>query len=84
MGVAWERDASPHWTYTGELYWHDAEAADAAGVSGFNLGFFRPLRRAKGDKDASIDLLFAAGRTFSSTPSLTLYVGPRFNFTKFR
>ena len=79
-GIAGERELNERWTLTGEIYTESAETAGDPGVSGFQLGFFRALRRTKGDEDAGIDLLFAGGRTFSSEPTLTLYLGPRFNF----
>jgi hypothetical protein len=79
-GLAWERDASEQWTLTGEFFWESAETVGDASVSGFQLGFIRALRRTKGDEQGGIDLLFAGGRSFSSAPNLTLYLGPRFTF----
>jgi hypothetical protein len=79
-GIAFEREVNARWTLTGELYGESSETAGGDGVSGFQLGFFRALRRTNDDEEAGTDLLFAAGRTFSRDRTVTLYVGPRFTF----
>lgn len=79
-GLAFERELNERWTLTGEVYGETSETAGEEGVSGFQLGWFRALRRWKADEDAGIDLLFAAGRTFSSDRTATFYLGPRFTF----
>lgn len=79
-GIAFEREVNERWTLTGELYRESSETTGEETVSGFQLGFFRALRRTKADEDAGIDLLFAGGWTFSPDRTVTLYLGPRFTF----
>lgn len=81
FGLAFERDLSPRWTLTGELYGQTRSATDEPGFLGFNLGFIYAIRGGtENDPERGTDLLFSIGRAFSGRPDLTFYLGPRFIF----